>query len=145
MKTILQENPSLFNRLPIMPRDVSLSDSKCWNGRYEWVNSANTTNREGWRFSLSETLYQKNTGQTIKKKELNKHIQCVIDCTDVLTIMIKSASRCKATIRYATFRVSFCRNRRGKDRWGNIGGEKTGGEKTGGGKTGGEKTGGEKT
>ena len=21
-----------------MPRDVSLSDSKCWNGGYEWVN-----------------------------------------------------------------------------------------------------------
>ena len=23
---------------PIMPRDVSLSDSKCWNGGHEWVN-----------------------------------------------------------------------------------------------------------
>ena len=22
---------------PIMPRDVSLSDSKCWNGGHEWV------------------------------------------------------------------------------------------------------------
>ena len=21
-----------------MPRDVSLSDSKCWNGGHEWVN-----------------------------------------------------------------------------------------------------------
>ena len=25
---------------PIMPRDVSLSDSKCRNGRYEWVKTA---------------------------------------------------------------------------------------------------------
>ena len=24
--------------LPIMPRDVSLSDSKCWNGGHEWAN-----------------------------------------------------------------------------------------------------------
>ena len=24
---------------PIMPRDVSLSDSKCWNGGHEWVNT----------------------------------------------------------------------------------------------------------
>ena len=24
---------------PIMPRDVSLSDSKCWNGWHEWVKS----------------------------------------------------------------------------------------------------------
>ena len=23
---------------PIMPRDVSLSDSKCWNGGQKWVN-----------------------------------------------------------------------------------------------------------
>ena len=23
---------------PIMPRDVSLSDSKCWNGGKKWVN-----------------------------------------------------------------------------------------------------------
>ena len=24
---------------PIMPRDISLSDSKCWNGRQKWVNN----------------------------------------------------------------------------------------------------------
>ena len=24
--------------IPIMPRDVSLSDRKCWNGGYAWVN-----------------------------------------------------------------------------------------------------------
>ena len=22
-----------------MPRDVSLSDSKCWNGGHEWINT----------------------------------------------------------------------------------------------------------
>ena len=26
---------------PTMPRDVSLSNSKCWNGGHEWVNNKN--------------------------------------------------------------------------------------------------------
>ena len=28
---------------PIMPRDVSLSDSICWNGGHKWVNRNLTT------------------------------------------------------------------------------------------------------
>ena len=27
---------------PIMPRDVGLSDSKCWNGGHEWVKRLRT-------------------------------------------------------------------------------------------------------
>ena len=30
---------------PIMPRDVCLSDSKCWNGGQKWVKSIRLDNR----------------------------------------------------------------------------------------------------
>ena len=33
---------------PIMPRDLSLSDSKCWNGGYKWVNETVPEEGRSW-------------------------------------------------------------------------------------------------
>ena len=39
-----------------MPRDVSLSDSKCWNGGQEWVNVQNHGFENVYTFRLSQHL-----------------------------------------------------------------------------------------
>ena len=36
-----------------MPRDVSLSDSKCWNGGHEWVNPFSHTKLSQWAISAN--------------------------------------------------------------------------------------------
>ena len=45
---------------PIMPRDVSLSDSKCWNGGHEWVKKSAThkkLHKKGWLLFSFEINY----------------------------------------------------------------------------------------
>ena len=47
-----------------MPRDVSLSDSKCWNGGQKWVNQ-----RKPHQHSIVEELLP----------QLCRHVQCAVD------------------------------------------------------------------
>ena len=40
-----------------MPRDVSLSDSKCWNGGHEWVNNSCVYSQVSMAGQLSQSAH----------------------------------------------------------------------------------------
>ena len=71
-----------------MPRDVSLSESKCWNGGHEWVKQGAHSRWPLHTVLISRNTYTHNMSMVlylfavyIVRKEVNRDIELTVYCT----------------------------------------------------------------